>query len=136
MWHSADDHKLVIVYDGHCPFCDNYVRLMALRQIAGDVELIDARSAHPVVRRLEALGYALDEGMAVICGEKIYHGADAVILISNMIGEGSWIAKFLAVLLRKPVRAKVLYPIMKYGRRITLRLLGTRHIADERGTVV
>jgi predicted DCC family thiol-disulfide oxidoreductase YuxK len=136
MGYSADDHKLVIVYDGHCPFCNNYVQLMALKRVAGDVELIDARSGHPVVRRLEALGYALDDGMAAICGEKIYYGADAVILISNMVGEDSWIARVLAVLLRKPERAKVLYPIMKYGRRITLRLLGRRHIADERGTVV
>ena len=48
---EAND-KMVIVYDGLCPFCTSYVRLMSLRRSVGAVELVDARSAHPEVQRL------------------------------------------------------------------------------------
>ena len=34
--------KMVVVYDGECPFCRNYVKLMWLRKAVGDVELVDA----------------------------------------------------------------------------------------------
>jgi predicted DCC family thiol-disulfide oxidoreductase YuxK len=38
------DTKMVLVYDGECPFCRNYVRLMSLRKAVGDIELVDART--------------------------------------------------------------------------------------------
>jgi len=39
------------------------------------------------------------------------------------------------VLLRNPRRAKFFYPIMKFGRRVTLRILGVPKIGYEaRGT--
>ena len=53
---------------------------MALRKAIGNVELIDARSADPVVLGLELAGYILDDGMAALYGGEIYYGADAVIL--------------------------------------------------------
>ena len=131
----VNEHDLIIVYDGKCPFCNNYVRLMALREIIGSVELIDARSAHPVVLRLEALGYNFDDGMAALYGGKIYYGADAVILISTMARGNRWTAKMLAGILASPARARLFYPIMKFGRRITLWSLGIGSIRQERGVV-
>ena len=32
-----------IIYDGHCPFCHEYVRLVRIRKVVGSVELIDLR---------------------------------------------------------------------------------------------
>jgi predicted DCC family thiol-disulfide oxidoreductase YuxK len=132
---TQSDRKLVIVYDGKCPFCNSYVQLMALRKTIGNVELIDARSADPVVVGLESAGYILDDGMAALYGGEIYYGADAVILISTMTRGVGWTAKVLAWFLASPARAKFFYPIMKFGRRITLRLLGIPDIAHERGAV-
>ena len=39
-----------LIYDGACIFCDAYVRLLALREAVGPVELIDARSGDPRLR--------------------------------------------------------------------------------------
>lgn len=122
--------SLVIVYDGKCPFCTNYVRLMTLRKMVGAVDLVDARSDALVVRELASRGYDLNEGMAALYGDKVYYGADAVSLISVLSGERSWLAKVLARVLRDPRRAKILYPIMKLGRRVTLRFLGIPNIAS------
>jgi predicted DCC family thiol-disulfide oxidoreductase YuxK len=120
----VDDHKLVVVYDGECPFCKNYVRLMALRQAAGEVELVDARTQAPAVRRLVELGYDLNEGMAATYGGRVYYGSDAVTLLSSMSSERGWLGRSIALLLRDPARAHLLYPALKLGRRIVLKLLG------------
>lgn len=118
------DNKMIIVYDGECPFCSNYVRLMALRKSVDNVALINARTQHPVVQKLIDLGYDLNEGMAAIYGDTIYYGSDAVVVISSMSGERGWLARSIARLLRDQRRAKLLYPVMKVGRRIVLTILG------------
>ena len=116
--------KMVVVYDGECPFCRNYVKLMSLRKAVGDVELVDARTQAPPVRRLVELGYDLNEGMAAIYGGKVYFGNDAVVLISSLAGDRDWMGRVIAMSLRSPTRAAFLYPLMKLGRRIALRMLG------------
>src|SRR5450432_281311 len=116
--------KMVIVYDGQCPFCTSYVRLMALKAVVGEVDLIDARIPGAVVRSLSERGYDLNVGMAAIYGGKIYHGSDAVVLISSMTGVRGGMGRVIATLLRSPARARVLYPLLKTGRRLVLAALG------------
>jgi len=63
--------SLSLSMNGKCPFCNSYVQLMALRETIGNVELIDARSADPVVLGLESAGYILDDEMAALYGGEI-----------------------------------------------------------------
>jgi len=119
---EAND-KMVIVYDGFCPFCTSYVRLMALRRSVGAVELVDARTAHAEVHRLVNLGYDLNEGMAAIYGGKIYFGSDATVVISAMTHARGPFGRLLAIMLRNPARARFLYPFLKAGRRLALIIL-------------
>lgn len=121
---SPTTDKMVVVYDGECPFCRSYVTLMSLRKAVGDVELMDARTQTPPIRRLVELGYNLNEGMAAIYGGKVYYGKDAVVLISSLTGDRPWLGRLIATSLRNPTRATFLYPLMKLGRRIVLRILG------------
>ena len=120
---------MVVVYDGECPFCSNYVRLMTLKRKVGAVELIDARSADPRVGELWRRGYDLNEGMAVLYGDAVYYGSDALALISAVTDERGLPQRLLSALLRSPRRARLLYPAMKAGRRATLRMLGRSDIA-------
>ena len=122
------DTKMVVVYDGECPFSRNYVRVMSLRKAVGDIELVDARIQAPAVRRLVELGYDLNEGMATIYGDKVYYGKDAVVLISSLTGDRDWMGRVIAISLRSPTRAMFFYPLMKLGRRIALRMLGKQLI--------
>ena len=132
MYSRSPAKGMIIVYDGECPFCASYVRLMALKKQVGAVELVDARSDHHSVRQLQGRGYDLDEGMAVIFGDAVYYGPDAVVLISELTEDGGWHQRLLSGLLRNPARARRLYPALKLGRRIALRLLGKPGISPLR----
>ena len=122
--------SMIVIYDGECPFCSNYVRLMALRKTVGRVELVNARQSHPFVRDLQTAGYDLNEGMAVIFGGKIYYGYEAVTLLSRLSDTSSVSARALSALLRDPARARRIYPWMRLCRNLTLKALGRTKIAD------
>lgn len=113
-----------IFYDGECPFCSAYARMLNLRRTVGRVELIDARSADPRLKALRAQGVDLDEGMAVVYGGRLYVGAEAVRILSVLSESGG----ILRALMRSPRRAALLYPLLKGGRNLTLKLLGRRPI--------
>jgi predicted DCC family thiol-disulfide oxidoreductase YuxK len=119
---------MAVVYDGECPFCRSFVTLMHLRAAVGSVVLVDARNGGPIVERLICQGYDLNEGMAAIYGDTVYYGTDAVVLISTMTGKLPWTGRLLAALLRNKKRAALIYPIMKVGRKITLKALGVAQI--------
>src|ERR1700722_20087938 len=97
---------------------------MNLRAAVGDIKLTDARHDREIVQFLTMRGFNLDEGMAVIYGDKIYFGDDAITFISSITIWRPFIGKLIARVLKNKRRAGFLYPIMKAGRRVTLSLLG------------
>ncbi len=105
---------LRIVYDGECPFCANYVALLRLRE-GHAVELINARTdrtkAHPY-------GLDLDDGMIGDLGGAVFRGAAAVALLSRL-------SRRRGVLSSDRV-AKAVYPVMRFGRAVTLKVLGRK----------
>jgi predicted DCC family thiol-disulfide oxidoreductase YuxK len=116
---------LRIVYDGACPFCDDYVRYQRLQAASGRVELIDARS-HPEVLAEHAISHAhLEDGMVVVMDGLQYHGAEAVHVLSTLSEPPAkgWV-RAVAALGRSRLAARLAYPFMKVGRRIALAFLG------------
>ena len=122
--------ELWVVYDGECPFCSSYVQLYRLRDVAGRVHLIDARDSHPIVAEVRALGFDLDEGMAVKASGRFYHGAEAMHFLALLGSEGGLFNRLNRLLFRHPGLSRALYPWLVRGRLLTLRLLG-RHTLGE-----
>lgn len=116
--------RFEVYYDGDCPFCSAYMRMVTLQHAVGPVDLIDARSDDPRVQGLTDAGFDLDEGIVVRHGAQMLHGADAMHLLA-MLSERRGI---LQTLMRSPRRAALLYPILKAGRRVTLALMGRRKL--------
>lgn len=106
--------KLRIIYDGDCPFCSNYVGLMRLRD-SYSVELLNARQDR---KTADSYGLDLNEGMIVDLEGEVFHGSRAVALLSRLSkGPG---------LLSSDRVAALLYPWMRRGRALTLKVLGRK----------
>ncbi|GGC12367.1 hypothetical protein GCM10011494_33980 [Novosphingobium endophyticum] len=113
-----------LIYDGECPFCSAYVKLMRLRESVGPVRLIDAREGGPEVLKVQAMGMDLNEGMVFhYCGSH-YHGADALNIMALLSGSQSWFNKLNGRLFRSRTVSRMVYPFMRAGRNCVLRLLG------------
>lgn len=104
--------SLTVVYDGQCPFCSGYVQLVRLRERVS-VVLVDARREP---ERAAAYGLDLNAGMIADLDGVVHHGAAAVSLLSSLSrrpGPLAWAPLTRAV-----------YPIMRLGRQVTLKVLG------------
>ncbi|WP_172293021.1 DCC1-like thiol-disulfide oxidoreductase family protein [Pseudoruegeria sp. HB172150] len=119
---------ITIVYDGDCPFCSNYVTMARLRAAAGPVRLIDAREGGEEARWLQYQGYDLNEGMAMIEDGEVHHGADCLTRMALLSTESDWFNRLNARIFRSPGLSRALYPVLRGGRNLTLRLMRRRPI--------
>jgi predicted DCC family thiol-disulfide oxidoreductase YuxK len=122
------DREAWLVYDGDCPFCSRYVRLLRLREAVGSVHLINARDGDPIVAALFATGLNLDDGMALKIGSRVYHGADCIHAVALMTGNVGVFNRISGAIFRSPRRARLLYPLLRACRNATLRVLRRRKI--------
>ena len=114
----------LIVYDGECIFCQNYVKFLRLRQTVGKVALIDARSDDPRVKQLQSQGYDLNEGMIFRYHERIYHGDEAVNMLAILSSSSNIVSWLNRRLFSNRAVARLAYPLLKAGRRATLFVRG------------
>jgi predicted DCC family thiol-disulfide oxidoreductase YuxK len=116
--------SLRIVYDGDCPFCSRYVRLVRLRENF-IVELIDARQ-HPDLAH--SYGLDLNEGMIADLDGRVHHGAEAVWLPATLSAKSGFANRLMATLFSTRPLAKIAYPAMRCGRNLTLSFLGRKRL--------
>ncbi len=128
--HPEWNDKAVVIYDGDCPFCSNYVKFQRLREALGNVILIDARQTPSLVEEFSAAGMPLDEGMAIIMSGSVYYGPDCVNRLALLSSRRGWFNKLNAAIFSSPRMSAALYPWMKHGRAVVLRLLGRRKLSD------
>ena len=117
-----------LVFDGECPVCFAYCRVLALRELDGDLELVDARSDHPAVSQLKSEGIDLNEGMVLKLGDQTYHGADAIHRLSLISSRSGWFNRLNFLIFRHRRLSHILYPVLKSGRQMLLGLLGRSKI--------
>jgi predicted DCC family thiol-disulfide oxidoreductase YuxK len=110
-----------VIYDGECPFCAGYVRLIRLREAIGTVDLVNARERPDLVEELSAHGIDLDEGMVLIWNGETFHGAECIermALLSTPSGAFNRLNRFI---FSRAALAALLYPVLRAGRNFYLR---------------
>lgn len=123
MAEALQSREVVLVYDGECPVCSAYVRYVRIRDSVGLLLLVNAREGGPWVERVREAGLDLDEGMVLFYGGRAYHGADCIHMLALLSTSSGSFNKVNAVVFSQPTLARVLYPILRAGRNLLLRIL-------------
>lgn len=118
-----------IIYDGECPFCAAYVRMLRLRESAGPVRLTDARQDAAALAEARRAALDLDRGMIVRLGGRSYHGAEAMHVLALMSTRSGVFNRLMGAAFGSRRLARLLYPPLVAGRNLTLRLLGRSPLA-------
>lgn len=118
----AKDSRIAIVYDGDCPFCSAYVNLARLKKTVGAPTLLNARKRPDLVEALAKSGVSLDEGMAVYYQGQIYAGGEAMYVLALLTTPVDFANRLTAALLGRRGLALWVYPLLRTGRNLLLRL--------------
>tara|TARA_Y100001968_G_scaffold301689_1_gene314224 strand:- start:24302 stop:24682 length:381 start_codon:yes stop_codon:yes gene_type:complete len=116
------DEKLTFIYDGQCPFCNQFAELLELKSNIPSIEIKDARS-FPV--ELPS-SYDIDvEGALLIADDQMLSGANAINYICSKLKDPSDnLLKILAVIFQSSKRTRIIFPILIFSRRATLLFKG------------
>ena len=117
-----------LVYDGECPFCSRYSYLLNVREKVGNLTLINARDGSPLVEKIQSIPYDLNEGMVFIYGDDYYFGADALQILGLLSSKGGIFSSMNRILFSSRIMVKISYPILRFGRNMTLKWLNIPQI--------
>jgi predicted DCC family thiol-disulfide oxidoreductase YuxK len=116
------DSRIVVIYDGDCPLCKNYIDMTRLSRAVGRPTLVNARERPDLVKALAESGVNLDTGMAVHYQGRLYVGNEAMHLLALLTAPVDFPSKVITAILRRPALARALYPLLRAGRNLLLRL--------------
>lgn len=117
-----------LLYDGDCPFCSAYVNYVRLREAVGPVALVDARGDPGRVEEARQRGYDLDAGMLLKLDGRYYHGADCMNALALLTTSSGMFNRLNRMLFRSRTISRVIYPALRTGRNLTLKILGRRRL--------
>lgn len=121
--------SVTIYYDSECPFCQNYLKLIKLKENLGEVHLISLREKVAVAQSFKARGLDPDEGMIVQYEGREYYGSEAINFLAKHSSSENRFSILNKKLFSASGMARFFYPMMKAGRNLTLFLLGRTKIS-------
>ncbi|MGH8624155.1 MAG: DCC1-like thiol-disulfide oxidoreductase family protein [Gammaproteobacteria bacterium] len=120
-----------LIYDGDCPFCSAYVKYVRLVASVGPLKFVNAREGGPMVEEILKRNLNLDDGMVLKLGNRFYHGAECINVLASLTTPSGLFNRINATIFRSDSLSKILYPLLRTGRAITLRILGRRKFASD-----
>jgi predicted DCC family thiol-disulfide oxidoreductase YuxK len=114
----------LVIYDGACPFCRAFVRLHRFREDIGPVELLSARATDDRIAHYQQQGFDLDQSMLLVMGCVVHAGADAMQVMAACSTSSGWFNRCNRWIFSSRRLSRLMYPILRAGRRLALLLLG------------
>jgi predicted DCC family thiol-disulfide oxidoreductase YuxK len=127
---SQEVDTVEILYDRECPVCDAYCTIADVRAEAGKITLIDARKDSELLREVTARSLDIDEGMVVRYRGEIHYGADAIHVLALLSPRKTLFDRLTWLVFRSKRRARIVYPVMKAGRNLLLKVLRRTRIGN------
>ncbi len=114
----------MILYDGDCVYCSHYAALIKLRQNVGPVALLNLREQAGIVTLLRGHGIEPNRGMVFVYQDRVHYGEDALQILAIHSETSGILGLANRSLFRYRWVSRVLYPVLKLGRRLTLIVRG------------
>ena len=115
------DTSFTFIYDGKCPFCNQFAELLELKSKINNISIIDARKNPKLVKDLLKKGFDIDQGAILLNEDKIFHGYEAINTICKQIDNpSSNLLKILTLTFKSTKRARLLFPFLVTARRLAL----------------
>lgn len=121
---NSQSPVLLVAYDGQCPFCSAYVRVNRLHALDIDLQLIDLRQDLAFVESLRERGINPQEGIYAHYQGQDYFAEGAMALIGGLTSSSSFVARGFKWWFQSHARARFIYPLLKFGRGLALKILG------------
>ena len=113
--------NFTFIYDGECPFCNNFAELLEIKSKINNIKIIDGRKNLNIIKTLLEKGYDLDKGAILLKDDDIFHGANAINTICKEIkNPTSNLLKILSSVFKSNKRTKFLFPLLLRARRFAL----------------
>lgn len=120
--------EILLVYDGQCPLCDAYSRVVRLRESVGELRLVNAREDSAVMQEITRQGLDIDQGMVLKVDGVLYYGPDAMHALALMSSASGAANRINHWIFRSRSRSRLLYPVLRSGRNLLLQSLGKSRI--------
>jgi predicted DCC family thiol-disulfide oxidoreductase YuxK len=117
------------VYDGLCPACAAYFRLMRIREIGLRLVLVDARSNPRIFESYLKRGIDLDRTFVLRIGDMEYTGGEAMFVLSRLGASLTFFRRLNSAIFGSRRKAETVYPLFSFARRMLLRMSGLPLIA-------
>ena len=109
------------IYDGECPFCNNFAELLEIKSKINNIKILDGRKNLSIIKSLLEKGYDLDKGAILLKDDDIFHGANAINTICKEIkNPSSNLLKILSSVFNSKKRTKFFFPLLLRARRFAL----------------
>ena len=113
--------NFTFIYDGECPFCNNFAELLEIKSKIKNIKIIDGRKNLSIIESLLEKGYDIDKGAILLKDDDIFHGANAINTICKEIkNPTSNLLKILSGVFKSNKRTKFLFPLLLRARRFAL----------------
>lgn len=125
---DAGARQILLVYDGDCPLCTAYGRMVRVRETVGELHLVNARDNSETMREITREGLNIDQGMVLKVDKVLYYGADAISVLSLLSSACGPFNRMNHWIFRSGTRARLLYPVLRACRNLLLKMLGRTKI--------
>ncbi len=113
--------NFTFIYDGECPFCNNFAELLEIKSKINNIKILDGRKNLSIIKSLLEKGYDLDKGAILLKDDDIFHGANAINTICKEIkNPSSNLLKILSSVFKSNKRTKLFFPLLLRARRFAL----------------
>jgi predicted DCC family thiol-disulfide oxidoreductase YuxK len=119
---------VLLVYDRECPLCNAYCQMVRIREAVGNLRIVDARESSEVMQEITNMGLDIDQGMVLKMNDQIYYGTDAIHALALISSRSGMFNRVNYWIFRSKYISQILYPLMREGRNLLLKILGRTKI--------